>query len=252
MACPLPLTSSFNEQQFNSSFNEFNQTPPASHLDSVPASLFSRNSVFQQRPNAKIKKAFGRRHTAEHTASTVSKKEPASDETKAQASHFVNGFIEQEVKKVNDVNKIVLHHERLKAAREASHSKFGVMLSNRQIEKYQAKLRISEQTIEDLELTILQEIDQSEFVENFAAKAAAIVKRNHSLQDPSTRRALISLQDSVIPKQELMQDPSAVALETPLDTRDPKQELRDFIQQGTSAALAPPIPLKMRVGARTA
>jgi hypothetical protein len=193
-------------------------------------------------------KASGRPHTNNAPL-------PASDETKAQAMHLVNGFIEQEVKKVTDVNKIVPHQERLKAAREASDSQYGVMLSNRLIEKYHAKWRISVLTIVDLG-EILLEIDESEFVQNYADKAAAIVKRNHSLQDPSTRSALISPQDSVIPKQEpkqeLMQDPSAVALKTPLGTRDAKQELRDFIQQGTSAALAPPIPLKMRVGARTA
>jgi hypothetical protein len=220
--------------------------------DTKSGKFFSPGSA----PNYATKtKAFRR------TSSIGSKKEtnyaplPASDETKAQALHLVNGFIEQEVKKVTDLNKIVLHHELLKAAREASHSKFGVIISTRQIEKYRAKLRIYVHAIVDLE-GLLQEIDQSDFVENFADKAAAIVKRNHSLEDLSTLSALNFYQDSGTPEQEpkqgLMQDPSAVALETPLDTRDPKPELRDFIQQGTSAALAPPIPLKMRVGARTA
>jgi hypothetical protein len=46
-----------------------------------------------------------------------------------------------------------------------------------------------------------------------------------------------------------MQDPSAVALKTRLDTRDPKQELRDFIQQDTSAR-TPTSPLKMRGGSK--
>jgi hypothetical protein len=108
---------------------------------------------------------------------------PASDQTKAQARSMVKDVIKREEKKVQDMNKLVDYYGRLKAAREASQSKVGVVLSNRQIQKFLAKKHVSVRTIQELEL-LMKEISESEFVENYAHKAAAIVERNIS-HDPS-------------------------------------------------------------------
>jgi hypothetical protein len=118
---------------------------------------------------------------------------PSSDKTKAQARRMVRDVILHENKKIQDMNKLVEYYGRLKAAREASQSKVGVVLSNRQIQKCQAKKHVSVQTIQDLEL-LMKEISESEFVENYAHKAAAIVERNIS-HDPPGRRALTSRLD---------------------------------------------------------
>jgi hypothetical protein len=120
---------------------------------------------------------------------------PASDQTKDKARRMVQDVIKQEEKKVQDMNKLVEHNERLKAAREASLNKVGVMLSTRQIQKYQVKKRSSIQTIMDLEL-LIKEIGQSEIFENYAHKTATIVERNNSQQDPSAL-ALTSLLDLI-------------------------------------------------------
>jgi hypothetical protein len=146
--------------------------------DLFSSDLFSSDLVKTQAPcmgNKKDVNSFGM---------------PSSDKTKAQARRMVRDVILDENKKVQDLNKLVEYYGRLKAAREASQNKVGVLLSNRQIQKFQAKKHVSVQTIQELEL-LMKEISDSEFVENYAHRAAAIVERNIS-HDPPARRALTS------------------------------------------------------------
>jgi hypothetical protein len=100
---------------------------------------------------------------------------PASASTKAQAVSVVQVYIKQQDKKIEDMNKLVQHATKLKAARRGqSGNGIGVALSDRQILKFETLREGHERMIKNLEQLMI-DIDSSEFIFNYEEKAAEIV-----------------------------------------------------------------------------
>jgi hypothetical protein len=99
---------------------------------------------------------------------------PASDKTKAQAFCGVEVYIKEQEKQVGDMEKLIVHNKRLMLARQGSKNNVGVMLSTRQIQKFETKKEDHISSIERLQ-SLLDEIDSSDFCFNYDEKAAEIV-----------------------------------------------------------------------------
>jgi hypothetical protein len=105
---------------------------------------------------------------------TISLAFPSCEKTKAQAFCGVEVYIKEQEKKMGDMDKLIVHNERLKLARQGSKNNFGVMLSTRQIQKFENKKEDHIRTIKNLQ-SLLDEIDSSDFCFDYDEKALEIV-----------------------------------------------------------------------------
>jgi hypothetical protein len=122
---------------------------------------------------------------------------PASEKSRAQAFEGVEVYIKEQEKNVGDMDKLIVHTERLKLARKGSKNNIGVLLSTRRIQKFENIKEDHIRTIKSLE-SLLDEIDSSDFCINYDKKAAEIVapKMVPSKRTSSSEQSLLIEDDA--------------------------------------------------------